>query len=85
MNDRIVKNNPSDCGVPRLALRVREAAEAMGICERTLSTWTKAGGIPHVRRGHVILYPVSVIDAWLRSETTPNEPEMINPLPSGAI
>jgi excisionase family DNA binding protein len=35
----------------RLLLRPREAADALGISERTLFTFTKAGRIPKVRIG----------------------------------
>lgn len=51
---------------PRLALRAREAAEALGISERLLWDWTHGEGVPHVRIGNVVLYPVSEVRQWLR-------------------
>lgn len=51
---------------PRLALRVREAAEALGISERLLWDWTRGEGVPHVRIGNVVLYPVREVRQWLR-------------------
>jgi excisionase family DNA binding protein len=54
---------------PTLVLRPREAAKALGVCPRTLATWTKAGNIPVVRVGtgkkQAVLYPVDALRAWL--------------------
>lgn len=50
---------------PRLALRPREAAKALGISERTLWTWTSNGTIPHIRQGKTILYPTASLARWL--------------------
>jgi excisionase family DNA binding protein len=50
---------------PRLALRPRECAQALGISEKTLFTATKAGEIPHVKLGKVVLYPVAQLREWL--------------------
>ncbi|MGF1633500.1 MAG: helix-turn-helix domain-containing protein [Phycisphaerae bacterium] len=51
--------------IPRLALRSREAAEALGISERTLWGWTQNGDVPHVRRGGTLLYPTAELERWL--------------------
>jgi excisionase family DNA binding protein len=53
---------------PRLALRPREAAEALGISARTLWTWTKEGRVPCVRLGGSIRYPVSCLTHWLEEQ-----------------
>ncbi len=53
-----------------LALRPREAAAAIGVCERTLWQWTKTGDVPHVRRGNTILYPVDLLRQWLEQQAT---------------
>ncbi len=50
----------------RLALRPREAAEALGISERTLRQMLPE--LPVVRRGGVVLLPVEPLRAWLRDE-----------------
>jgi excisionase family DNA binding protein len=50
---------------PPLALRRRDAARALGISERTLWSWTKAGIVPHVRLGSCILYPTDLLRDWL--------------------
>ena len=54
---------------PRLALRPREAARALGIGERLLHDLTKAGVIPHVRLGtKAIVYSVDVLRTWLAEQ-----------------
>ena len=47
----------------RLALRPREAAAALGICERTLRTLQPE--LPCVRVGGTVLYPVKALEEWL--------------------
>lgn len=59
--------------VPRIALRREEAAEALGVSDRTLWTWTKAGDVPHVRIGGVVMYPVDGLRDWLASRQNGNE------------
>lgn len=56
--------------IPRLALRPREAARAIGVCERTLFTLTQRGEIPAVKLGRRVLYPTDQLRQWLaeRSE-----------------
>ncbi len=50
---------------PCLAMRVREAAKAVGVSERTLWTWADQGIVPHVRQGKIILFPVKALESWL--------------------
>ena len=51
----------------RLALRPKEAAEALGVCEKTLrQIGTEIG---RVHRGNVVLYPVEALYEWLRRHT----------------
>jgi len=56
-----------------VVLRYREAAKALGVSQRTLWLWTKAGLIPHVRVGlgrrKTILYPLDELKAWLASQS----------------
>jgi excisionase family DNA binding protein len=63
---------------PTLVLRPREAAKALGVCPRTLATWTKAGKIPVVRVGSgrksAVLYPVEVLRAWLAEQAAAQQP-----------
>jgi len=58
---------------PHLAMRMREAAKALGISERLLWEWTDRGQIPHVRIGKAILYPVDVLRRWLDERATAKE------------
>lgn len=52
-----------------IALRPREAAAALGVSRRTLSTLTadRESGIPHVRLGGCLLYPSRELQDWLAS------------------
>jgi excisionase family DNA binding protein len=56
----------------RLALRLNEAAKAIGVSARTLWEMARAGQVPHVRipRGgkDLLLFPVAELQVWLRSE-----------------
>ncbi|NLX21649.1 MAG: helix-turn-helix domain-containing protein [Phycisphaerae bacterium] len=61
----ILKGTPSPL---RLALRTREAAEAIGVSERTLWTWTQQGDVPFIKRGKATLYPIRELTAWLSSQ-----------------
>ncbi len=61
------KSEPA-AAVPVLALRPREAAAAIGVCERVLWEMTKADEVPHVRLGRTgktVVYPVAELRAWL--------------------
>ena len=50
----------------RLALRPKEAAEALGIGERTLRQILPE--LPHLRVGGVVLLPVDALRGWLLAE-----------------
>lgn len=56
-----------------LALRTREAAEALGISERTLQTLVSAGEIPHVKLGRATLFPVHELRDWLTARVVAGE------------
>ena len=53
---------------PRLALRSKDAARALGIGERLLWSKTNSGEIPHVRIGKAIIYPVHLLHDWLTEQ-----------------
>jgi len=54
-----------ESGPYQLAMRPRAAARALGISERLLWDWTRSEGLPHVRIGNVVLYPVACLQSWL--------------------
>ena len=58
---------------PRLALRPREAARALGISPRSLWSLTKDGEIPHARVGRTVLYPVDLLRDWLADQARKEE------------
>ena len=51
----------------RLALRPKEAADALGIGERTLRQILPE--LPHVRVGGVVLLPVEALRRWLLEQS----------------
>ncbi len=65
--DAFVPASPSKSA---LAVNRREAASMLGISERLLWTWTKAGTIPHVRIGTRVLYPVEQLRQWLGKQAS---------------
>ncbi len=49
--------------IARLALRPREAAESLGLCERTLRDLPDA---PRIKlNGGTVLYPIAALEQWL--------------------
>ncbi len=54
---------------PALALRPRDAARELSISERLLWEWTRSEGLPHVRVGTVVLYPVDGLRQWLNERS----------------
>lgn len=61
-------NQPAQKG-PRLCLNAREAAQALGISERTLWQQTQPRGpIPSVRVGHCVRYSVSALESFASGE-----------------
>ena len=50
----------------RLALRPKEAAEALGISERKLREVLPQ--LPHIRLGGAVLLPVEGLQGWLREQ-----------------
>ncbi len=63
--NKTIKAEPE---TPCLAMRVREAAKAIGISERTLWQRTEDGYVPHIRRGKIVLYPVDALRDWLQRQ-----------------
>jgi hypothetical protein len=58
--------------IPRIALRPDEAAQAIGICTKSLRDLPD--GPPVVRLGRSVLYRVASLDQWLAErERTPDE------------
>ncbi len=64
MTDRTTRTDPAP---PIVALRPKDAARALGIGQRKLweITADRTSGIPHVRFGKAVLYPVRELQDWL--------------------
>ncbi len=58
-----IDHKGQDC--PRLALRPKDAARALGIGERLLWSMTNRGEIPHIKLGKAVLYPIAELERWL--------------------
>lgn len=54
--------------VPFLALRPRQAAEALGISEATLERLTKDRRVPVIKLARATLYPLRELSEWLSSQ-----------------
>ena len=71
---RIPKENPffrgdKSTGSPRrLMLRSRDAAKVLGLSTSMLARLSRAGEIKCIRLDHVTLYPMEVLEAWLRAK-----------------
>ena len=55
--------------IPKLALTVREAGEALGLSHRSVQDLIAAQALPIVRCGRRVLIPVEGLRAWLRQQT----------------
>ena len=68
MTERAHTLRESSSDIPRLSLRPKEAARALGLGQRKLWELTNSGDIPHVRCGTAILYPVDMLRDWLAEQ-----------------
>jgi excisionase family DNA binding protein len=69
MLSRPAMQTPAAGTVPRLALSVRETAEALGISERTLAAAVQAGTAPpSFLFGRLRLFPVRSVERWLQDQ-----------------
>lgn len=59
---------PFHSDVPKLALTAAEAAEALGVSERHVTTLVARDELPHVRLGHRIVFPVDVLRDFMRGQ-----------------
>jgi excisionase family DNA binding protein len=53
----------------RLLVGIDEVARMLNISARTVWTLTKTGGLPHLRIGRRVLYPVDAICRWTAERT----------------
>ena len=55
-------------GVQRLALKLGEAAQSLGVSERMLWGLARKGSVPCVRLGKRVLFPVDGLRTWLSEQ-----------------
>lgn len=65
---------PATAEIPRLALRLRDAARAVGVSDRTLWGWTRDGLVPVVRINGTVLYAVDSLRAFLAERAKKEKP-----------
>lgn len=63
---------------PSLLLSIKDAAAALGICERTVWTLVKERQLPHLRVGRRLLFSRAVLEAWIAQQQI--TPAMASPL-----
>ena len=81
INEKEISLNSSGAELTsRLALRPKEAAEALGISERTLRTWMRNEELPAFRVGSVLRIRVSDLEKWIdeRTETHRDLDELLD-------
>ncbi|MCW5756073.1 MAG: helix-turn-helix domain-containing protein [Phycisphaeraceae bacterium] len=47
-----------------LLLREREAANMLGVSPRTLFAWREAEGLPYLKLGRTVRYPLPELQRW---------------------
>jgi hypothetical protein len=72
----LIQSSPSS--IPRLALRPRDLAAALGVSERLLQNWRRDYGLPYVRLGETVLHPVDGVRAWLHAKSLHHESPNLN-------
>jgi len=65
--------------------RAREAAEYLGISERTLWTLGNCGEIPTVRFGRSVRYDLGDLDAWIMARKRKGRADPPGPAPGHAV
>ena len=61
-----MKQDEQDGNTPVLALRITEAAKALGISKRSLEELKARGEVPFTQLGpKLIVYPLGLLDKWL--------------------
>ena len=68
MSSRDFYKQPPPREVPFLALRPRQAAEALGVSEATLQRLTQDRRVPVIRLDRAVLYPLRELSEWLSNQ-----------------
>lgn len=68
MSSRDFYRTPPPREVPFLALRPRQAAEALGISEATLTRLTRDRRVPVIKLDRATLYPLRELSEWLSAQ-----------------
>jgi len=61
--------------VPKLALSIAEAADALALSARTVEELARTGQLPVVRFGRRVVLPVAGLQAWLDQATEQGQEE----------
>lgn len=83
--ERAPKENPffrggkTDGRTRRLVLRPRDAAKALGLSMSTFNRLARAGEIQCIRLDRIKLYPMEVLEAWLKAKLEGDRDEKARP------
>ena len=67
LSDRRGGTDARDPSVPRLAFRLKEVAESLGVSEGLIRQILPE--LPHLRIGTALLFPVDLLGEWLRQQS----------------
>lgn len=62
---------------PRLSYRIREVAEATGLCAGTVSRMVREGKLPATRVGRAILIPADAVEAMVAGHAAQTSAEPV--------
>jgi len=57
--------SPTSVPTPKLLLTIREAAEALSVCAKTVSNLTRRGELPVVRIGSAVRYDLADLQTFI--------------------
>jgi len=59
-------------GAKQRLLKPRDAAQYLGVCEKTLYNMTKRGSLPSVREGRLVRFDIADLEQWIERRKTSN-------------
>ncbi len=63
---------------PPLLLSIKQAAQALSLCERTIWDLVKKGELPHVKVGRRVLFSPASLQSWIERQESTTDPKSIS-------